>query len=270
MRQDYFIDLPSLNISKRALTISICLHLSLPFVILTVQWIEKTGIFSTKTELKKENIQSYIQVDVVALPDELIKDRPNPDVMQPIVDKVKKIETPVEQKQQEAAMELPAKKENLPKESLVEDRRKAQEKALKKMAEEAKRESALKALAKKEAKSREEKIGRKKMAGNILSKGTASSGALGAAKEQYTALVAEAIKSHFNIFPWQKKKNLVAVVYLEIFPTGKLKERRLLQKSSDSTFDTAVLQAVELSQPLPVPEDLSVVKEGITIEFKPE
>jgi TonB family protein len=69
---------------------------------------------------------------------------------------------------------------------------------------------------------------------------------------------------------WQQKKGaLVADIYLEVYPNGRVKARRVVKASSDPLFDSAVLQAIDASQPLPVPEDISLLKEGFQITFKP-
>ena len=82
--------------------------------------------------------------------------------------------------------------------------------------------------------------------------------------------MSDAIRKHFNIYLWQQKKAaLTADIYLEVYPTGKVKLRRVVKASADPLFDSAVLQAIDASQPLPVPDDISVLKEGFQITFKP-
>ena len=54
---------------------------------------------------------------------------------------------------------------------------------------------------------------------------------------------------------WQKKKNPVTVLHMEIFPNGRIRERKIVKKSTDSRFDNMVLSAVDQAQPLPVPDD---------------
>jgi TonB family protein len=93
---------------------------------------------------------------------------------------------------------------------------------------------------------------------------------IGTAKERYTGLVHEAIKEHFNIFAWQKKKNLLTLVRIDIFATGRVRGKTILKPSGDPVYDRAVLRAIDAAQPLPIPEDMSVVSDGIVVEFKPE
>jgi colicin import membrane protein len=214
---------------------------------------------------KMDLYQTFIQVDVVALPDQMINEKI--DVNQPVVDMPRKEANPDKALNKDDTLEDKLKAE----EAMAEKTRKEKEdkaakaKALKELKEQASREKALKAL-----QSKAGKTGRGKVAGNILSKGTAMTGNIGNAKDRYTALVTQAIKEHFKIYPWQRKKNLNTVVYITIFPTGRVREKRLMRRSADSTFDSAVLQAIDEAQPLPVPEDPAIIGEGITIEFRPE
>jgi TolA protein len=172
------------------------------------------------------------------------------------VDRAKAEEEALKAKEKKAAAERLLKE----KQRLAE-----QEKALKRIQEDAAREAALKNLSAKQGKS-----GRQKLAGNILSKGTATTGAIGNAKDRYTGLVHEAIKEHFNIFPWQRKKNLSALVRLDIFPNGRVRARRIIRKSADPLYDSAVLKAIDSAQPLPIPDDIAIISDGLVVEFKPE
>ncbi|MFM8316352.1 MAG: cell envelope integrity protein TolA, partial [Deltaproteobacteria bacterium] len=140
-----------------------------------------------------------------------------------------------------------------------------QTKALKKLQEEARREQALKNLTPKDG-----KVGRGKLAGNRLSQGNSAVGMIGTASDQYRALVSDAIRKHFNIYLWQQKRvALIADIYLEVYPNGRVKVRKVVKPSSDPLFDSAVLSAIDASQPLPIPEDISLLKEGFQITFKP-
>ncbi len=291
-------------IPRSALIASLCLHIAFPVAWLIDKGLEKLGLHlipQSKKISTKDLYQNYIQVDVVALPDQLMNDRTSVDTTQPIVEKaavapelkpetkdaMKEPETKAEaekkaaeekemseqaakeKKKQEAKKKedekkLAKEKEKEKKKDDEKTRKKAEAEAMKKVQEQADREAALKGLAK------SGKKGRGKLAGNKTSKGTAMSGMIGTAKDAYTAQVAQKIREHFNIFPWQKKKNLSASVYIEIFPNGRLKEKKLMKASKDSVYDAAVLQAVEESQPLPIPEDMGLVADGITLEFKPE
>jgi colicin import membrane protein len=137
-------------------------------------------------------------------------------------------------------------------------------KALKQVEEEMKREQALKALAQNTEK------GRQKLKGNILSKGTSAVGNLGTPKDQFTAIVMAKIKEKFYIMPSQRDRGLTNTVHLELFPTGRVRSKRFVKSSADSLFDSAVMQAIDEAQPLPIPEDLSLIQGGITVTFRAE
>lgn len=216
----------------------------------------------------KEPYQSFIQVDVVDLPDQLAKNMTRVDMSQPIVDKpvvqVKPSMAPVPSIDVMKTPDKQETKEGIEKRTKKE-RIEEQAKALKQIQEEAKREQALKNLAVKEGVK-----GRGKIFGNRISQGNSAVGMMGTASDQYRALVSDSIRKHFNIYLWQQKKTaLTADIYLEVYPTGKVKLRRVVKASVDPLFDSAVLQAIDASQPLPIPEDISVLKEGFQITFKP-
>ena len=120
------------------------------------------------------------------------------------------------------------------------------EKALKQIEADAKRDAALKDLA--------EKGSRGKLKGNILSKGTSSKGLIGTAKDRYISRIAKKLKDNFSVYTYQKKKGLVGVVFLKVDAQGRLKVKRIVQRSKDHTFDSALLLAVDASAPVwPVP-----------------
>lgn len=246
---------------------------------LTVKGLDKVGIhIFPPLKPKPQVYQEFIQVDVVGLPDQLMKDLSKFDATEEVVEKPRAEETP-KQVAEEDPMVLAekAKVAEEQKKAAAAEKEKAQlaakekkqkmerEKALKKLQEEANREAALKALSRKEGAK-----GRAKIAGNLMSKGTSAVGSIGDARDRYVSIVGQKIKQHFNIFSWQRKKGLVAVVYIEIYPTGRVREKRILKRSIDPLFDSAVMQAVDDAQPLPIPEDASLMRQGITVEFRPE
>lgn len=272
------IDQGFFKIPTRALVISLGLHLTVPLLFFTLNVLDEHGLlpFGKKNTMTKEMYQNFIQVDVVALPDALIGDKKDVDTSLPIVENPKlapEVAKPAESPDvmehegtEKEQAELKAKRAEEEKIAREKARQSEQEKALRRIREEAEREQAVKALADAQGK----QPGRQKLGGNILSKGTATSGKIGTAKEQYTALVAQAVKANFNIYPWQRKKDLLAVVEIEIFPNGRVKRRRVIKASKDRLYDSAVLLAVDSAQPLPVPIDMSVVEDGIKIEFRPD
>jgi TonB family protein len=257
-----------IHVPISSLLISLGVHAGVLLVLLSLHWMDGLGISFFKKKEVTQPYQSFIQVDVVALPDQLPRDAVSQDMSQPVVDKpARPLEKPGAPVTPPDLMKLPSKKTNpesleklSKKEALSE-----QTKALKRLQEEARREQALKDLTTKTGKQ-----GRAKMAGNRLSQGNSSVGMIGTASDQYRALVSDTIRKHFNIYLWQQKRgSLLADIYLEVFPNGRVKTRRVVKASSDPLFDSAVLQAIDASQPLPVPEDISLLKEGFQITFKP-
>ena len=247
--------------------LSVGLHFTLFSLLLGMHVFEGLGlsIFKNRTEIK-EPYQSFIQVDVVALPDQLVNEKPIVDMSQPIVEKPVPVAPPQPETKtvpEDVIADTKAKLEVENKNKKL--REEEQSKALRQLKEEAKREQALKDLL-----ANNGKTGRKKISGNRISQGTSLVGMIGSASDQYRAQVGEAIRQHFNIYRWQQKKgNLVADIYLEIYPTGRIKTRKIVKASSDSTYDSAVLQAIDEAQPFPVPQDLSLLNEGFQITFKP-
>jgi|GEM_PF-1411626 len=260
-----------LHVPLSAIIVSVALHVVVTITLLSyhtfgARHLEKL----TDKQFTKEIYQSFIQVDVVALPDEISHDKKMVDTSLPTVDKPKVMEQPQEIEtapapEKEQMTPLTEARPEAKKELIKKERLKAQqETALKKLRDDLRREKALKGLQDKAGKE-----GRKRLAGNIPSKGVSTVGAIGTAKERYTALVAQAIKEHFRIYQWQRNKGLVTIVFIEVYKTGKLKDRKVLRSSKDPFFDSAVLQAIDEAR-LPVPDEPSIVAEGITVEFRPE
>jgi TonB family protein len=267
-----------INVPRPALIASALIHLAIPALIITVHILDQMGWlpFLKKHIQTKQVYQNFIQVDMVALPDELPNERNHIDVSLPIVDKARTAPdepTATPQKNEmeiqgaeKDAKEKKAKAAKIAEEAEQKARKREKEQALKKLNEEAQREAALNAI----SPSDKGKLGRQKISGNILSKGAAMSGKLGAAKDQFESLVKQAILEHFNVYPWQKKRKLSTVVHIEMYPNGRVRQKQILKASADKTYDSAVMNAIDEAQPLPIPSDPSLVSDGITIEFRPE
>lgn len=267
---------------RKFLVWSLLFHLGVVGFMGVYQVLDKFNLtpFPKKKDLMEQVYQEFVQVDVVDLPDILMKDLDKIDASLPVVDDPQELPKPVDvpAEDPEAMAELEAAKKAKAEEAkqkaeeakrLAEEAKKkkeaekqAREEALRKLEEEAKRADALAAL--------EKEAGRKQLKGNIVSKGSATKGNIGTAKDQYRSLIAKKIKEHFNVFSWQKKKNLLAVVFIKVGPDGRLLEKKIVQSSSDRLYDSAVLEAVQEAEPLPLPRDMSLVADGITIEFRPD
>jgi colicin import membrane protein len=261
------------SVPKSAFVFSVLFHLGIAFSFISISVFSPgtlADLFSQK-KLSENVYQSFVQVDVVGLPDELADQKLNPllpEVSNPEVSKevtkgksesktdlmeeVKSTKEKDQQKQQNSKKEKEA------------ERKREQEQAMNAALEEAKREQALKGL---QAKSGQK--GRGKIKGNILSQGTSSTGAIGSAKDRYVGVLTESIKQQFNVFSWQQKNGLVAEVKLMLLPNGRVRWRKIVKPSRDLLYDSAVLQAIDDAQPFPIPEDKNLINDEITINFKP-
>lgn len=250
-----------IRVPKSALVASLLLHLGVVALLgafsseSVSDWIRQlVGLDRNKIE-----VQSYVQVDVVGLPDHTVRDKINP-----LLPEVPKPDTKSGKQELETKKTDPdIMREKEPGKKKV-DRKKQQERALREALDDAKREQALKGL-QNETGSR----GRGKLKGNALSEGTSSTGIVGTAKDKYIGILTESIKQQFNIFSWQQKRGLVAEVKLLLLPNGRVKWRQIVKPSKDAMYDSAVLQAIDDAQPFPIPEDRSLIRDEITINFKP-
>lgn len=289
-----------IKVPRPAIIASVVLHICTPILYFTLQYLSEHNLipfFPKKRIETKEVYQNFVQVDVVALPDAMLKDLKNTDTSLAIVDKPQtdteevkakpateeapKVEEKVleEHKQGDEAKSasVPDGKADAKKKEEKEKLEKAekaakekqrvsdQEKALKRLQEEAARDAALKSIAKNSG-----TRGRAKLSGNKLSKGTAITGKQGEEKDMYSALVSQKAKEKFTIFPWMKKKKLSADLELKLYPNGHIRSKRIVKPSSDPNYDSVVLQAVGLAEPFPSPSDPSLVAEPFVITFTPE
>lgn len=270
-----------LYIPKSALVASAILHGLAFFSIVTVKALDYFGIhlFSKPPINTREMYQDFIQVDMVALPDQMIGEKM--DTSLPVVEKAATAEEPKpETKPAEEAPKMAAPdemvdpsvkkaqekaKKEAEQKAKAEQQRKEQETALKKLQEEASREAALKALAQKAGKK-----GRTALKGNRLSQGTSTSGMVGTPSDRWGALLRQKILENLNLYQWQKKKGVEAIIFLRVYPTGRVRERKIVKASMDSTYNASVLQAIDASQPLPLPDDPTLYEEGINLVFRPE
>ncbi len=232
--------------------------------------LEKIPFFKSSYLSTQQIYQSFVQVDVVALPDQMMNEKidatlPEVDKAQALPEEKEKTLAPTED-QDILSLEEKKKQEKLKKADIAkkkaEAQKKAEEEAFKKIEQEANREEALKNLVMKKG-----KAGRPKLAGNRLSQGTSSTGIIGSAQDKYAAMVKNAIQKHFTVYAWQKKRKISAVVSIVVSTNGRVTEKRIVSPSSDLSFNSQVMQAIDASQPLPLPEDPSILTGGVTIEF---
>ncbi|MBI4403248.1 MAG: cell envelope integrity protein TolA [Deltaproteobacteria bacterium] len=265
-----------LSLPTSAILFSLILHVAIPLTFLTVGVLDNFGIhLFPKSRKIRDAFQSYVQVDIVGLPEMPIKDNVFIDPSIPVVDKPAfPSEKPAAEEQSEKIQQNSKNKSETDELTLPDKAKKERlaqaEQALKKLRDEVNREKALKAL----AMAKGAKEGRSKIAGNIVSKGTATKGKIGSEREIYESQLISAIKQHFDIYTWQGRKKLESGVAVQLLATGKIKYKKVIKPSSDPHFDSAVLKAIDAAQPLPLPTDLDlreeVLRDGVEIGFRPE
>jgi hypothetical protein len=119
------------NLPRTAVIWSLILHISLPLWVLTYQMLERNHLlpFSQPKKLDKDLYQNFIQVDVVALPDQLISDKTKPDTTLPIVDKPQSSKEEVKPDKEDPVLE--AKEEAAKAKAEMEAKRQADIKSIK-------------------------------------------------------------------------------------------------------------------------------------------
>lgn len=271
-----------LYVPKAALITSIVIHISLPIFFIVIKILEVQGIHILPIDPPKiqEPAEELIQVDVVALPDLTAQELKNIDPTLPVSKDAKAPTpaTPSESELEESAAEemiLTKQKaaeraklkqknreerlEKIKNAAKAKDLQKQKATALANLEKEAARAKALEALSE----------SRPALAGNIASEGTSTSGVIGGSKDKYIAILTQTIRKNFNVFAWQKSKNLSNLVVLEITPEGLLRSVKITQPSGDRVFDSAVIRAIRAIKAFPIPEDLTIIADGIEVEFRP-
>lgn len=302
-----------LDVTRRALIWSLCLHLLVPLGLITTNALHLTSLSLFGKRHKDQLYQSFIQVDMVALPEEVGLDRKFVDPTLPIQEKpilppeiaapppppavteeytfpskIEEAKNKIEAERKEmlaaeekrkSEAEKKRKDEEERRKKIEEEKRKAEEEkakrqkeqkaALEKLQSDLEREQALKAL-EKSAEDKAGKVGRDKVAGNILSKGTSSKGKIGKDRDAYLAIVQETVTANFNVYPWLSRKSLEAHVLIRVGRNGKITQRTLTKTSGNPRYDSSALAAVDATRQLPPTDDEGILAEGITIVFKPE
>lgn len=252
-----------MEISKNALIFSFAFHLLLSLFLVSLSSLSQPSwlISLLGVPLPRE-APTFVQVDLVGLPDQLTNEKINP-LLPEMNQKTKSLSPPLSSPSKTIKSEVP---NDLSKsDQMILEAKKAQKRSkIQSAMEELRREEALKSL-----RNETNISGRAKIKGNKVSQGTSSFGTVGTAKDKYIGILTESIKQQFNIFSWQKKTGLVAEVSLMILGNGRVRWRKIVKPSNDVMFDSAVLQAIDDAQPFPIPEDKSLIAEEVRINFKP-
>lgn len=184
-----------------------------------------------------------------------------------------------ERKRAEAEVRKAEEKRKAAERAAAEERRKAEE-ARKQAEAERKRaeEAARKAKEEAERKARQEELRkqraeearllREQMLAEEARIKAAAQKARSSAITRHTALVKSRIEGHWNKVGL--RKNLSCIVQIRLIPTGDVIGVSFVRPSGDAKFDKSVQDAILRAQPLPMPEDKSLVSEfrNIELEFK--
>lgn len=107
--------------------------------------------------------------------------------------------------------------------------------------------------------------------GNKLSKGASLSGSATESLEaNYLDVLRERIADRWFLPTWLARQNLDSLVRIHIDARGRMRSYRIVKSSGNEQFDQAVKQALDESQPFPVPPaDLqdSLLAHGISVGF---
>ncbi len=208
--------------------------------------------FTIKTLILPEKITPYVptlRVDIVGLPDHLVKDQgtiPLSDTQEPA--KAKKAKTTAKD------VDLPVK------DPLYESEKSKQ----------ARMSQALKRLQSLE-KIRSENEMPEVIKGNVVSKGESLTGETNETlSSKYLDSVLQKLRLNWELPLWLSRQNLSAQVSVTIDPRGALQGMRFIKLSGNPQFDDAVRQAIIKSQPfLPPPGELreTILLNGILLGF---
>lgn len=81
-------------------------------------------------------------------------------------------------------------------------------------------------------------------------------------KNRYAKLITDKLQSNFSRPPGSRP-NRGAVVNIKLDPSGNVLSSRIVTSSGDFSYDQAVLAAVGISSPLPLPQDNPVVRQEL-------
>ncbi|MCO5143729.1 MAG: TonB family protein [Oligoflexia bacterium] len=207
-------------------------------------------------------IQPTVQLDLVALPDQLKnQETKTVDITLPVKDAPPPKQEVAESEPDEKEMEAPEKREKeVQKEaqSVLERIRKAA--AKKPEPPKPKRNT----VDNKDLKKREEDLKRFEEAyrsalkGNQINQGTSATGALEQTINAYAGHITDRLRNNWSLPVWLQDQGLRAVVRIYIDGKGNLVRYQFMQSSNNDAFDDNVKSAINRSAPFaPPPEELA-------------
>ena len=109
--------------------------------------------------------------------------------------------------------------------------------------------------------------------GNVLASGSDLKGLNQIQAESYRGEVQRHMKKNWEIPHYIKKTNLITEVLVKFDSNGVIISKTIVKSSGNSSYDDAVLEAIDRSSPVPPPPSkFSTIAsaEGFTFVFKPE
>jgi colicin import membrane protein len=218
--------------------------------------------------------QPTVQVDLVALPNQVKAPEQMVDTSLPVTDQVPPETAPEPDvpNEPEAMVKETEKPKNPSKspEAIKKDANKALEK-LKQEIEKQKLDARQKLIeAEKERIQSLEQRSRQALRGNQVNQGTSASGALEQTINAYGGHVTEILRSHWALPTWLQSRNLSASVRIYIDQQGRIMSYKFTQSSGNEAFDNEVKRAVEQSSRLaPPPAEMArqLQTNGIEVGF---
>lgn len=243
--------------------VSLCLHVGLFLV----------GAIGSFFAPKPLLFQNAVQIDMVALPDQVKSQNESPvDVSLPVKDQPppEKAEEPKAEPEEMAKPESKPEPKPKPDPEAValkreQEAKKRAEDALKKMRDQAKREAEAEkkkrqeALEKRKADlQRFEQAYRSAIRGNQVNQGNAASGALEATMNAYAGHITSRLQSRWTLPPFLQSQGYRAVVRLYIDARGNVTKMVFKSPSGNSHFDNQVESTIKQATPFaPPPEEMA-------------
>lgn len=258
---------------RKYFLISLALHLGL-FLFVAVG-----GLISPD---KPSLMLPAVQIDMVALPDQVKQEAKQVDVSLPVKEDVAPPPAPPEPEPEPEAMRAPEKPEKVvkkdpPKTKEAEKRAKSALEQLREQMEseqrrdEAKRRAAMEKR-KSDLKQFEERY-RAAIRGNQTNQGTSDSGSLEATANAYAAHLRDRLRANWNLPAWLQNQGLRAKTILYLDARGNVVRMNFVRGSGNEAFDNYVRSAVQRSSPFaPPPEEMSrgLRSSGIEVSFPEE
>lgn len=249
---------------KRYLAVSFWTHIGLLLLTAVGGWL------SPHSEL----FQPTVQIDMVALPDQVKQSDPQPiDTTLPVKDKdpppapepepdpepeKKTVNAPEPEKPLADAMALEQAKKKEAEKRAKEALQRLRDQAKRSQREEDRKRQQDLLDKKKEDMKRFEEAYRSAIRGNQTNQGTSATGAMQATMNAYAGHVTEKLRANWSLPAWLQSQGLRAVMRIYIDNRGNVIRYQMMQSSGNDTFDEYVKGCVQRSNPFaPPPEEMA-------------